>query len=487
MGDHQGALVRVRCRLDQGMQLADDAALAGQGQAVLAHQGIEHELGQRPRRFDQGLHRGRPFGADKGIRVVAGGQQGHPAGHLLGQQKGHAAQGRLETGGVGVEQQHHLVRVAAQSVQVAAGQGRAERRDHVVDAVHGQQQQVEVTLHHQGAALFPDGLTVGKQAEQQPAFVKDHALRRVQVLGPAVAEKAAAEGHHPPGQVRDREHDPVAEPVVVAAALLAHGQARRLQGLRVQPAGPQPVDEIAPARLLRIGRVAEPVARDGRRRHPPLFQVGPGRGRVPLLAETPLIHRRGRLVGLVERLSPAQLFLLGLGQLPLRQIDVELPGKEFERLGKFQVMVLHHKGEHVPGLAAAEAVVELPLGVDREGGGLLRVEGTQAGVACARPLQLHVLADHLDDVGHLADGLLHLFAGGGHAHGCPPGSPGAAAQARAGSSWQLLFWRGPAMMGVFTGNMGILAGTGRAVAAPSAATRKGSRSCRTSIRFWPWK
>ena len=101
----------------------------------------------------------------------------------------------------------------------------------------------------------------------------------------------------------------------MAAAFLAHGQARRFERVRVQPPGPQPVEEIAPAALFRVGRVPEPVALDGRSRHPPLLQVGPGRGRVPLLDKTLLIDHRGRLVGLVERLPPTQLLLLGVGAL----------------------------------------------------------------------------------------------------------------------------------------------------------------------------
>ncbi len=81
--------------------------------------------------------------------------------------------------------------------------------------------------------------------------------------------------------------------------------------------------------------------------------------------------------------------------------------------GEADVFHLLDEGEDVAGLVAAEAVVELAAGVDGEGGGLFFVEGAEAGVVLrAGFAQPDVVADDVDDVGLLLDGLGEV---GGHA------------------------------------------------------------------------
>ena len=74
--------------------------------------------------------------------------------------------------------------------------------------------------------------------------------------------------------------------------------------------------------------------------------------------------------------------------------------------GEGDVFDLADEGEHVARDAAAEAVIELPDGVDGERGRFFLVEGAQAGVVDAAGFaQADVPLDHLDDVGLLLHGL----------------------------------------------------------------------------------
>src|SRR5579862_8939815 len=69
----------------------------------------------------------------------------------------------------------------------------------------------------------------------------------------------------------------------------------------------------------------------------------------------------------------SRLFRRGISHL--RQRDVQLLGDSSHRLRKADVFDPLHESEDVAGGAAAEAVKELPRGVDRERRRLLVVEG----------------------------------------------------------------------------------------------------------------
>src|SRR5699024_16189 len=69
---------------------------------------------------------------------------------------------------------------------------------------------------------------------------------------------------------------------------------------------------------------------------------------------------------------------------------------------------LFDKGDDVPSCPAAKAVEALGLGVDVKRRGLFVVEGAQAAVQPALPLELDITAHHLDDVA-AADQLFNVF------------------------------------------------------------------------------
>jgi hypothetical protein len=73
-------------------------------------------------------------------------------------------------------------------------------------------------------------------------------------------------------------------------------------------------------------------------------------------------------------------------------------GEVLDGLRKVDVLVVHDEAEGVAAGAAAEAVVELLLGIDAEGGGLFVVEGAARAVVLAGFLELHAPVDDVDDV-----------------------------------------------------------------------------------------
>src|SRR5690606_30503236 len=86
-----------------------------------------------------------------------------------------------------------------------------------------------------------------------PALVKQRGLRGVQVLGLALVEHASAEADNTPPIVVDRKHDAVAEAVVAAVGLPAHGEPGLDQRLARPGADAQGARQVVPA----VGRITE--------------------------------------------------------------------------------------------------------------------------------------------------------------------------------------------------------------------------------------
>ena len=116
--------------------------------------------------------------------------------------------------------------------------------------------------------------------------------------------------------------------------------------------------------------------------------------------------------GAVEQLAEAaSLLALGLGPRVLLlalQLDPVAVGEQLDRLGEAEPLLLLDELDRVAADPAAEAVVELFPGVDRERGRALLVEGTEADPARALAAQVGVGRDHLDDVDRLLDPLQAL-------------------------------------------------------------------------------
>ena len=98
----------------------------------------------------------------------------------------------------------------------------------------------------------------------------------------------------------------------------------------------------------------------------------------------------------------ALLAALALVLVGVAQDDAGLAGQELDGADEVEVLDLAHERDDVALGPAAEAVVDVLLGVDRERAGLLAVERAQPAEAAPDPLELHVLADDGDDVGRFA-------------------------------------------------------------------------------------
>ncbi len=84
------------------------------------------------------------------------------------------------------------------------------------------------------------------------------------------------------------------------------------------------------------------------------------------------------------------------------------------RLLELDPFQLADKADHIPARAAPEAMPEVGLGIDGEGGSLLFVEGTEADVVLAFLLEPHsARLDHLDQVRRSLNGV-DLFFGDPH-------------------------------------------------------------------------
>src|SRR5437016_2990218 len=85
--------------------------------------------------------------------------------------------------------------------------------------------------------------------------------------------------------------------------------------------------------------------------------------------------------------------------LHARQRNTQFLRYQPHRLRKGDVLDFLDKAEYVAGNSAAKAVKELPSGVDGKRWRLLLMKWTKSG-KILRPgfLQLHVIADHADDI-----------------------------------------------------------------------------------------
>ena len=109
--------------------------------------------------------------------------------------------------------------------------------------------------------------------------------------------------------------------------------------------------------------------------------------RARVLPEHARVESRGEIHRPVIRLE----LLLAI---PVRgiavDVDSEILGEAGDRLDESDPLVLHEKMERVASLPAAEAVIDLLLGIHREAGRLLAVKRAERLVVPPRLLQIEV-------------------------------------------------------------------------------------------------
>ncbi len=247
---------------------------------------------------------------------------------------------------------------------------------------------VGVALDDDGAAGLGDVLLGQVDAVQHLGLLVDRGLGGVQVLGAVVvvAQLAGTEADDVARGVADRPHEPAAEAVDGAAPPVL-GEAGGDQFLVAEPLAAQVAGEVVPA-----GRaVADPEVGGGVLVEAALGEERPADLGLGALQGTD-VELGGGLVGLDQPDAFAALVGGVVAALLVAQGDARLGGEALDRLREGEVVDLHHEGDRVAALLAAEAVEQALGGADLEGGGLLVVEGAEAlEIAAARVAQLEVL------------------------------------------------------------------------------------------------
>ena len=164
-------------------------------------------------------------------------------------------------------------------------------------------------------------------------------------------------------------------------------------------------EEVVPA----LGRVAEPEGARGLAPDPASLEIGAGALRLRPVPEPRLEAARGPLHEREEPVAGAGL----RRRLAARQGDARPVGQEAHRLGEVETIVAAQELEGIAAGVAAEAVEEVQLRVDREGGRLLLVEGAEALPALAGALERHDRPHEVHEIHARPDLVQDL---GGHSH-----------------------------------------------------------------------
>ncbi len=105
---------------------------------------------------------------------------------------------------------------------------------------------VHVAFDNHHLFRLPDGVIGPVQCVNQAAFVEDRGLRRIEVLGLGIADNTATESHGAARTVADREHQPVAEAIVVATGVPLLEQTCLAGVLRAEIPGLQELEKPIP-------------------------------------------------------------------------------------------------------------------------------------------------------------------------------------------------------------------------------------------------
>jgi hypothetical protein len=105
----------------------------------------------------------------------------------------------------------------------------------------------------------------------------------------------------------------------------------------------------------------------------------------------------------VDLAAPGTFLPTAVASAAVLQLNPGTGGQHLQCLREVGALNLLDEVDQVATLAAAEAVPNLLFAADGEARGLLAMEGAQALVVAAGPLQSDVTRDHLDDVETILD------------------------------------------------------------------------------------
>ncbi len=253
---------------------------------------------------------------------------------------------------------------------------------------------VHLAFDHHDRVLVDRGLFGLVEREHQLALVVHVGLGRVHVLGRLqsgvllrVADDPPRESADHAGAVRDRDHQPSAEPRVRTAFAGDH-QAGFIKFGR----GESFLLERVHQRVVIVRRVPDPELLRRLLLDAAPLQV--------VLRHLPARMRQRRHEVFGRLFVGFEQALLGLGSLRVEpfQFHAGPLGQHAQRLGEVGRLALHHELEDVAALAATEAVERLTFRIHDERRGLLLVERTEPFEVPSGFLERYGFADQLDDV-----------------------------------------------------------------------------------------
>ena len=241
------------------------------------------------------------------------------------------------------------------------------------------------------------------ESVQISRLVKDRRLRRVQIFRLSVSHDSAAEADHTVRHIHDRENHTVPELIMKSPLLVIGGNAGEQNVLIGKALRPQMRNHIRTGAV----RKAKPEGAHRLRRQLPLLEIR--KSLFPLRRPEKLEIIRGSL--LVDRKKlcsliislPCLLRIICFGKLDARPVCQNL-----QSLLKAVILIFHEKGQDIPALAAAKAVKNLFARVHRKRRRLLIMKRTQPHKAGTAFFQMHMGADHIDDIIR-RNHLLHNF------------------------------------------------------------------------------
>ena len=176
-------------------------------------------------------------------------------GLCLGQGVVERTPSRSTTSAIAIEAKDDFASDTKCALEMFGSGGRAQRGHRIGDTRLMQAHYVHIALDHQQTADGGAALTNFIQAVQLAAFVKQRSLGRVEVLGFALIDDAAAKGQHTAARVADGEHQAVTKTVIpafaatprfIAAAIALDDQAHLCQTLARTVAGGKVAQQIVP-------------------------------------------------------------------------------------------------------------------------------------------------------------------------------------------------------------------------------------------------
>ena len=378
-----------QARVDPAFQVgaAFRRVVAGRG-----HLGLPEHVDELVGACQQGPEALRTARLDQRIGIIAG-RQRHEAQGLARLQQRQGALCRAQCGAlagcVAVEAQHRLVGDAPDEADLIFGQRGPQGGDGIRQSGLGQRDHVCIALGDDDRAGLARCLARHGEVVQAAPLVEERRLGGVEIFRLAVPQDTPAKRDHPAAAVIDRKDHPVEEIVPrVAPAfrqfdepgldqlILAH--AARLHRLQQTPAPVRRVAEAKPADRL----VGEPA--------PAQIVIGRLAAR---LRKMFLVPATDLLDDVIQGRADFRAFaLLGRG---LRHLQAGQACEPLDRLGEAQPVGLHHEGDDVAMLAAAEAMIEGLVVVHRKRRRLFIVERAQAGELPALADKAHLLAHDL--------------------------------------------------------------------------------------------